>query len=58
MVPELASGKLEILDSEWLTLGVQAGGVFWIDAKPRLPQSYLEELIQQIDPMYDIPGSH
>ena len=53
----LATGSLEITDKEWALLGVSSG-VFMINASPRMPQSSLELLIQQIDPMYDIPGLH
>ena len=54
---DVASGKLDISDAEWLTLGVNAGGMFVYALRIRTPfdSSYWLPLI---DPMYDIPGSH
>ncbi len=54
---DVASGKLDISDAEWLTLGVKAGGMFVYALRIRTPfdSSYCLPLI---DPMYDIPGSH
>ena len=54
---DVASGKLEISDAEWRTLGVKASGMFVYAPRIRTPfdSSYWLPLI---DPMYDIPGSH
>ena len=53
---DVASGKLEISDAEWRTLGVKASGMFVYAPRIRTPfdSSYWLPLI---DPMYDIPGA-
>lgn len=55
----LASGELTISAKEWALLGLSSGA-FVLNVTPRRPLSQwrLQQLIEQIDPMYDIPGAH
>jgi hypothetical protein len=55
----LTSGELTITAKEWSQLGIGAGA-FSINVSPRRPRSswLLQQMIAQIDPMYDIPGEH
>ena len=53
----VATGALEISDKEWALLGVSAG-VFMINASPRMSIEHITAFIEQIDPMYDMPGLH